>query len=493
MRQDRPGQSSEASPGKTAAGPGAIPGEDGAAQDPRSGLPVPSGPPLAPRRAYAWRSLGLEPAWRLSAWGLRSLVGRLALALAAPFSPAAARRQRHQVWTSRRVEALVTLLGGLKGAFVKAGQFAAHRHDLLPAGASQPLTQLRDRVPPLGLEELRPVIENELGSPLEQLFPVFDPQPLGAASVAQVHRARLPSGQEVAVKVQYPWLGSALAADLRWVRALLWLAGRWRREKRVDTSRLAAEFERGLREELDFRREAAAAAEIAANLAHDPQIVVPEVVASHSSRRVLTTSFHAAARIGDREALAPLGVKPRDVLAVVARAYAKQVFVDGLFHADPHPGNLFVLVEDGAGELPKVLFVDFGLSRRLSPELRQELRRGAYALIQRDADSFLAGMQRMGMIANGAEAGVREAVDAMLARLQGEGGALGLSGGRVLALKDEAVALLRETPGLQLPDDLLLFAKTLATVFSLGEELDPELDLMQLSLPYLLQFLAAKD
>jgi predicted unusual protein kinase regulating ubiquinone biosynthesis (AarF/ABC1/UbiB family) len=383
----------------------------------------------------------------------------------------------------------VAVLGRLKGPFVKAGQFAAHRHDLLPARISEPLAQLRDRVPPLQLDAIRPVVEAELGQPLESLFSVFDPQPLGAASVAQVHRARLPSGDEVAVKVQYPWLESALPADLFLVRTLLLLARPFTRSSPIDTRRVIAEFEKGLREELDFEREAAAAAEIASNLAGDPQVVVPRVVPSHSSRRVLTVEFLPAVRITDRDALLRLGTTPSAVLAVVARAYAKQMFVDGLFHADPHPGNLFVLVEPDAARQPRVLFVDFGLSRRLSKELRRELRLGAYALIQRDVDAFVRGMKRMGMLAPGAEPGLRDAVARMFARLQGEGSALGLPGARVLGLKEEAVALLRETPGLQLPDDLLLFAKTLAMVFALGQELDPEVDLMPLSLPYLLQFL----
>jgi predicted unusual protein kinase regulating ubiquinone biosynthesis (AarF/ABC1/UbiB family) len=438
---------------------------------------------------HRWRSLGLEPVLRLLGWALRTLAGRLGLALLAPFSSAPARQARRRAWSARSLEALVGVLGRLKGAFVKAGQFAAHRHDVLPPAAAPPLARLRDRVPPLELAEIRPLLEAELGAPLETLFASFDAEPLGSASVAQVHRARLPSGEDVAVKVQYPWLEAALPADLAVVRALLALGARISGARGLDAARLTHEFESGLRDELDFEREARAAREIAANLAHDPQIVVPAVVPSHSRRRVLTTSFHPAVPIGDRDALRRLGVAPREVLRVVARAYAKQVFVDGLFHADPHPGNLFVLDEPDAAARPRVLFVDFGLSRRLDPALRREMRLGAYALLQRDQAAFVAGMQRMGMIAPGAEPGVRRAVGHMFGRLSGEGGPLGLAGSSVLGLKDEAVALLRETGGLQLPHDLLLFAKTLSYVFALGRELDAEVDLMQVSLPYLLRFL----
>ncbi len=449
----------------------------GAARTPR--------PVREPRRGgRPWRTLGIEPAWRLARWAAPALLGRLGLALTR--APADVR----QAWSVRTLEGLVDALGTLKGPFVKLGQFAAHRHDLLPAGASHALARLRDRVPPLPPADIRVAVESELGQPLASAFARFDPEPLGAASVAQVHRAELHSGETVAVKVQYPWLAAALPADLAWVRALLRAGAR---RLAVDHRRLAAEFERGLREELDFEREARVAGEIAANLAGEPGIVVPRVVASHSTRRLLTMSFHPAVRITDRAALARLGVEPSAVLEIVARAYAKQVFGDGLFHADPHPGNLFVIEEPGADTRPRVLFVDFGLSRRLDPALRREMRLALHSLLRRDLAGFVAGMTRTGMIAPGAEAGVSEAVGQMMERLALPGGPLALSGSRVLDLKDEAVALLRRTEGLQLPDDLLLFAKTLSYVFALGRELAPDVDLMPLALPHVVRFLAATD
>jgi predicted unusual protein kinase regulating ubiquinone biosynthesis (AarF/ABC1/UbiB family) len=296
----------------------------------------------------------------------------------------------------------------------------------------------------------------------------------------------------VAVKVQYPWLRASLPRDLRLARALLRLRalGRGRADAR---ERLFAEFARGLAEELDFEREARVAAEIARNLADDPAIAVPAVVASHSTGRVLTMEWHPALPIHDRAGLRRLGVDAAEVLEILARAYARQIFVDGLFHADPHPGNLFVLEERGPRG-PRVLFVDFGLSRRLEPALRRELRAAILAVLRGDLDGFVGGMRRMDMIAPGAEPGVRAAVERMFARLRGEGAApLALGADRVLALKDEAKALLAETEGLQLPNDLLLYAKTLSYLFGLGAELAPHVDLMRLTVPWLLRFLAARE
>ena len=458
----------------------------GAATSPRAPSAA-RAPSPGERLRHVPRALGVPQLARLLGWGLWTLAAAAASAPLERLSKrgAALRARRHARATAR----LVAVLGALKGVFAKAGQFAAIRHDVLPAALTGPLATLRDRVPPLPFSRIRAAVERELGAPLDALFADFERQPLGAASVAQVHRARLPSGESVAVKVQYPWLQTSLLADLAIARALFtWLA----RGSGLDAGRVFAEFAGGMREELDFEREGRVAREIAANLADDPQIQVPSVFPSHSGRRVLTMSYHPAVAIDDRSGLARLRVEPRALLEIVGRAYAKQVFADGLFHADPHPGNLFVLDEPTAHEQPRVLFVDFGLSRRLDPELRREMRRGIHAVLQRDVDGFVTAMQRMGMVAPGSEARLRRAVEAMLDQIGG-GGALGASGSAVLGLKDRAVALLRETPGIQLPNDLLLYAKTMSYVFGLGAELAPEVDLMKVSLPHLLRFLGERD
>jgi ubiquinone biosynthesis protein len=439
----------------------------------------------------ALRACGIEQLVRL-AWCALAIAGE---GLAGRCLDLVRAREDRATRRAARIERaagrLVATLGALKGGFAKAGQFAAVRHDLLPGSVTAALASLRDRVPPLPFERIRATVESELGAPLEKLFREFETEPLGAASLAQVHRAQLPSGQTVAVKVQYPWLRASLRADLALLRALLLL---WiRRSRRIDRERILEEFAAGLASELDFRHEARIAEEIAANLAHDPQIVVPAPIHTHTAQRVLTTTYAPAVPIADSTRLAELGVPPRAVLEVLGRAYAKQVFADGLFHADPHPGNLFVLDEPGAAREPRVLFIDFGLSRRLDPVLRREMRQGLYALIQRDIDGFVDGMDRMGMIAADARDGVRRAVADMFERIAQAGGALGAGGGRILALKDEAKGLLQQTEGIQLPIDLLLYAKTVSYVFALGAEIAPEVDLMELCLPYLLQFLAQKD
>jgi predicted unusual protein kinase regulating ubiquinone biosynthesis (AarF/ABC1/UbiB family) len=416
--------------------------------------------------------------------------GALAAGRAARLVPGERGRRAAARADRRAVRIAVRALGRLKGPFTKLGQFGAVRLDVLPTDVTDELKSLQSRVPPLPFERIRAVVESELGTPLEIAFAAFDRAPLGAASIAQAHGAVLPNGDPVVVKVQYPWLAASLAVDLRIAR---WLVG-WGSARRASggADALFREFGEGLREELDFEREARVAAEIAANLSGDASVLVPEVIAAHSTRRVLTMRHHPAVAIDDRAGLARLGVAPRDVLAILARAYCAQVFDDGLFHADPHPGNLFVVDEPGAAERPRLLFVDFGLSRRLDPALRRELRLGIYALLQQNLPAFLDGMERLGAIAPGHRDDVARAVGAMFERVKSHGG-LAAGGAQVLSLKDEAVSLLRRTPGLRLPTDLLLYAKTLSYVFSLGAELDAGVDMMKLCLPSLLRFLAAKE
>ncbi|MEZ4218797.1 MAG: AarF/UbiB family protein [Myxococcota bacterium] len=428
------------------------------------------------------RASGVEAAARL-AWcavaiGVRRLAAR---------GGGRAARERALVASARR---LARTAGALKGAFAKAGQFASLRHDVLPAAALAELDVLQERVPPLPFRVVERFVEEQLGAPIARSFATFDPAPIGAASIAQVHRARLHDGTDVAVKVQYPWIEAALPSDLRLLRFALRRVARNRRDA---VEPLLEEFAAGLREELDFEREARVAAEIAANLAELDRIVVPRAVPSHSTRRVLTMTHHPRIDLRDGGALRARGIAPERVVETLVRAYARMVFRDGLFHADPHPGNLFVVDEPGAAEAPRVLFLDFGLSRRLAPELRRALRGALHAVIARDVEGVVSRMDEMGMIADGARPGVERAVSAMFERLREQGGALALSGGQVLGLKDEAKRLLGETPGLRLPNDLLLYAKTLSYLFALGGRIAPDVDAMRISLPYLLRFLAEAD
>jgi ubiquinone biosynthesis protein len=428
---------------------------------------------LAGRLHFTLRERGVVQGVALAGLAFGSLALRLAPG-----------REARRVRLARR---LARTFGRLRGPFAKLGQFASLRVDGVAPEVREALEPLRDRVPPIPFHWIRAEIEAQLGAPLPALFAAIDPEPLGAASIAQVHAAVLPDGRPVAVKVQYPWLARSLPSDL----ALLRLGARAVFGRRAATAPWLDEFAKGLAQELDFVREAEVAREIAANLSDEPNVVVPRVVASHSRARVLTVERLPAVPLA---ALDAHGIPRRLVLETIVRAYARQIFEHGVFHADPHPGNLFVIDEPEAKHSPRVLFVDFGLAGRLDPALVRELRAGILALLRRDLDAFVAGMARIGAVAPGAEPGVRAAVGSVFARLAGEAGSpLALSGSRVLALKDEAKRLLYETPGLMLPAELLLYAKTLSYLFGLAREIAPDIDPMPLTVPWLLRFLAVRE
>ncbi len=427
---------------------------------------------------------------RLGLLGLRLTLRHGAGTVIDRVSPARA-PERARARLERSARDTVAVLGALKGVFAKLGQFASTRPDLVPAEVQPALETLRDRVPPLPFSVARGVIEAELGCSVIDCFARIGHRPIGAASIAQVHRAWLHDGTEVAVKVQYPWLQRSLQGDLAWVKRMLRPLLRARGVRADAFERLFDEFASGMATELDFEAEAETARRIAANLADDEAIFVPRVHAALTRTRVLALDHVDGVAIESAAGLEAAGIPPAAVVEILTRAYARQIFVDGLFHADPHPGNLLALAEAPGSAGPRVVFLDFGLSRRLSPELRTAIRQALFAVLKRDPTSFVEHMQALDMIAPGAEPGVRVAVEAMFERVGS--GVLQQPGSRILALKDEAKTLLRETPGLQLPNDLLLYAKTLSYLFHLGDVLAPDVDLMKLAVPHLLRFLAERE
>ncbi len=445
--------------------------------------------PLRVPPRFWLRTSGVEPALRIGWLALRLTLRHGCGALGDRWSTASVEARR-RARLERSARDTVAVLGRLKGVFAKLGQFAATRPDLVPIEVHDALASLRDRVPPLSLSVARAVVEQALGRSVIEVFARIEHRPIGAASIAQVHRAWLHDGTEVAVKVQYPWLRDSMRNDLAVVRLGLRPLLRARGVEAAAFERLFAEFASGVANELDFEAEADAARRIAQNLASDEAIVVPGVHAEWTRTRMLTLDYVDGVPIERAETLRAQGIDPAWVVEILTRAYARQIFVDGLFHADPHPGNLLAVAGDDPAR-PRVVFLDFGLSRQLSPQLRQAIRQALFAVLKRDPAAFVEHMHALDMIAPGAEAGVRAAVDSMFDRMGGA--VLQQPGSRILALKDEAKALLRETPGLQLPNDLLLYAKTLSYLFQLGDTLAPDVDMMKLAVPHLLRFLAERE
>jgi len=268
----------------------------------------------------------------------------------------------------RKGEKLAAALQSMGPSFIKLGQALATRSDLLGEEVTADLSALQDRLPPFDSALARAAIEKELGRPLDALFASFDSEPVAAASIAQVHFAVTPEGAQVAVKVLRPGIEAAFARD---IELFTWLAETLeilrpalRRLKPVEVVRA---LEKSVRLEMDLRLEAAAASELSANFKGDPDFVIPEVDWIRTGRRVLTLERVDGIRIDQRDQLIEAGFDPTDILAKSSAAFFRQVFRDGFFHADLHPGNLFV---DKQG---RIAAVDFGITGRLDIETRNFL------------------------------------------------------------------------------------------------------------------------
>lgn len=394
-----------------------------------------------------------------------------------PFGGRRSRAERDTAAGRRVADAL----GSLRGIYTKLGQHLATRVDALSDEFRAPLESLHESAPPVPFALIRGEIARGLGS--LHAFAWIDPEPLGTASVAQVHRARLRAGAEVAVKVRHPELTpERVGRDLRGLRRALPLLRPWLSPQ--DSRALLDEVGRALVNELDFEREGRSAEHVAALLASDSRVVVPKVHWEASSKSVLTLDYVPRVRLDDPAALAARGVSPEACLAIVVDAYGRQVFGDGLFHADPHVGNLYLV--DSPDPSPRVLFLDFGLAETLPPSVREELRLGLQSLLKRDVDGLLAGLGRLGAVAPGREAEARAALQSALDA--GAAGALGANVAGIQSLKQLGKRLVRESGAFRIPRELLLWARTLAYVYNLAERIAPAADPMRLFLPHLLRF-----
>jgi predicted unusual protein kinase regulating ubiquinone biosynthesis (AarF/ABC1/UbiB family) len=307
----------------------------------------------------------------------------------------------------------------LGGVWIKLGQYLSTRVDMLPQEVLAELNDLQDAVPPEDNATMMALIEAELGKPLGELFGEVDPDPVAAASFGQAHLATLPSGQRVVVKVQRPFMDEIVEVDLQSLRTI----GRWAiiyrpLRERVNLVLLIKEFADGALAELDYEQEAGNAERFAANFSQDPAVRIPRVYREISTRRVLVLENVEEIKITDYEGLSSAGISRKAVARKLFQTYLQQIFVDGFFHADPHPGNLFVqpLDSERAREMgietqnppevsnaPEVsptpfmlVYVDFGMVGAVTPAYMKELKEFIIATSLKDARRLTAAAQRMG-------------------------------------------------------------------------------------------------
>ncbi len=396
------------------------------------------------------------------------------------------------IWFQRRsratrAERLRLALEELGPIFVKFGQALSTRRDLLPPDIADELARLQDRVPPFPGSEARAIVERAYGVALEQRLSGFEESPLAAASIAQVHAPRLPDGREVIVKVLLPGMRSVIALDIEVLKAIAAMAERWWGEaRRLKPLEVVREYEKTVLDELDLMREAANASQLRRNFRDSALLHVPEVHWDFCRPEVLVMERIRGVPIGEVARLRALGCDLRRLAENGVQIFFTQVFHHNFFHADMHPGNIFVLVDDP--QRPRYAAVDFGIVGTLDLRDQIYLAENFLAVFDRDYRRVAALHVQSGWVPRTTrieemESAVRTICEPIFDRPLKE-----ISFGTVLLRLFEA---LRRFDG-QIQPQLLLLQKTLLNVEGLGRQLYPELDIWQTASPVLQQWMRAR-
>nr|WP_234407395.1 AarF/UbiB family protein [Microterricola viridarii] len=432
--------------------------------------------------------------WNLSVtWWYELLLPRIGLARIAERT-----RAKRMTRFAQRFHVLAVELGGL---MIKVGQFMSSRLDVLPPEITSELEGLQDEVPPVAFPAIRALAEAELGVQLERAFTSIDEVPVAAASLGQAHRARLAeldaaeTGLDrVVIKVQRPGIDQIVDVDLAALRKVGgWLSRVRLVSDRVDMPALVEEFAATSLEEIDYLHEATSAERFAADFAGDDRVAVPAVVWERTTRRVLTLEDVTAIKITDAEALRAAGIDPAEVAPVFAAVMFDQLFTNGFFHADPHPGNIFVTPAlDGAGGRPwKLTFIDFGMMGEVSAGTRRGLRKLLVAAASRDGKGLVEAIRDVGVLVPSVETSELEhAMIQLFARFGGMGFAE-LREVDPREFRDFAVQfgdVVRSLP-FQLPEHFLLIIRAMSLTSGVCSALDPDFNLWDSIEPYAAQLL----
>jgi predicted unusual protein kinase regulating ubiquinone biosynthesis (AarF/ABC1/UbiB family) len=435
-------------------------------------------------RARSRTILRFAARYLAQAWWFELFLPRIGLSRLA-----ARNRSARLTRIAKRFHVLAVELGGL---MIKVGQFMSSRLDVLPPEITKELEGLQDEVPAVPFPEIRALAESELGLPLDRAFSFVDQVPLAAASLGQVHRARLSQLDaddtgllDVVVKIQRPGIGEIVDIDLRALRRVGgWLSRVRLVSDRVDVPALVEEFALTSLEEIDYLHEAASAERFAQNFADDARVSVPEVVWERVTRRVLTMQDVTAIKINDVDALRAAGIDPSAVAAEFASVMFDQLFLYGYFHADPHPGNIFVTPLEAGGW--KFTFVDFGMMGEIPDTLRQGLRKVLIAAASRDGKGMVDGIRSVGALLPSADTTELErAMTTLFSRFGGMGFAelQKVDPREYRAFANEFGDIVRTLP-FQLPENFLLIVRAMSLTSGMCSALDPAFNIWNAVEPY---------
>ncbi|HKW06228.1 MAG TPA: AarF/UbiB family protein [Candidatus Dormibacteraeota bacterium] len=366
-----------------------------------------------------------------------------------------------------KATALARDLERLGPTFIKLGQVLAVRHDLLPPEYTEALSRLQDRVAPFPFEQAEHTIQTEIGVRISKIFTEIDPQPVASASLGQVHKATLRDGRIVAVKVQRPGIRQRIDTDLDALDDIAqFLDSHTEIGRAYSFGAILEEFRKTLYRELDYRKEAENMTLIARNLEEFERIVIPRPIADFTTARVLTMDFIRGRKITKVSPLTRLELDGRQLAEELFAAYLKQILADGYFHADPHPGNVF-LTDDG-----RIALLDLGMTGSLGPTLQEQLLRLVLAISEGRSDDAVEVLVKIGTpVANFDKEAVAGAVSEFVAATNGHSLEQMQLGRRIME-----VSAMSARSGLRLPVEMVLIARALINLDQVGRILDPEFD-----------------
>ena len=386
---------------------------------------------------------------------------------------AAAGRRAHHAWSAHQIYDLAVRQQGL---LIKFGQIVGSRPDLIPDEYVDALSRLQDQVPPRPFPVIERQVTRELGRPLADVFSGFEPEPIASASLAQVHRAMLKDGRTVAVKVQYPGIWDVVETDLDSIRFLLRILAAL--ERNLDFGPIIQEVTRNVPQELDFINEGHNAELIAANFASRSDIVVPRIYWEYTTRRVLVMEFLEGIKITDVDALQDAGIELQAVSQLVTDAYCEQLFLHGMFHADPHPGNLFVLPG------PRLIMLDFGLCRKLDDQFRLGYAKLVNAMITANAPEMVQAFRDLGFRTKRAEDPTPYLMIGRAFMESSQPGRAYADPDLVAEANARMARAVRANPLVEIPREFLLILRVTGLLSGLGKRLESRVDMLATLLPY---------
>ncbi|UTR14111.1 AarF/ABC1/UbiB kinase family protein [Salipaludibacillus sp. LMS25] len=374
--------------------------------------------------------------------------------------------------TGERIRLFLEELGP---TFVKLGQIASTRPDLIPSSIIEELEKLHDKVPPFAYEDVKGIIEAEFEGNLTDIFDDFDEKPLGAASIGQVHYAVLKTGEPVAVKVQRPMIEKIIQTDLEILYEIASLAEkRFAWAARYEVCRIVEEFSKALRKELDYTNEGRNADRIAGQFKDDTHIYIPSVYWDYTTKKVLTMEYVEGTKLNNISELTREGYDTKILAERVANSVFHQILIEGFFHGDPHPGNVAAFPGNG------IVYMDFGMVGRLTPDMKANFANLVIAIMRQRTDGVIRGIMRMGLVSE--EVNIQQLtvdVDDLKAKYYD----VPLSKVRLGEAVNDLFAVAQEHQ-IRIPADLTLLGKTLLTMEGLVETLDPDLSIIKIAEPF---------